>query len=45
MFPAGIGQVARPSDLRGSGNPYEQPYRDARQTVALVNAIQHFAVK
>jgi beta-glucosidase len=44
VFPAGIGQVARPSDLRGSGNPYEQPYRDARQTVALVNAIQHYAV-
>jgi beta-glucosidase len=44
VFPAGIGQVARPSDLRGSGNPYEQPYRDARQTVALVNAFQHFAV-
>jgi beta-glucosidase len=44
VFPAGIGQVARPSDLRGGGDPYEQPYRDARQTVALVNAIQHYAV-
>lgn len=44
-FPAGIGQMARPSDLHGSGDPYEQPYRDARQTVALVNAIQHFAVE
>jgi beta-glucosidase len=44
LFPAGIGQVARPSDLHGNGDPYEQPYRDARQTVALVNAIQHFAV-
>ncbi len=44
-FPAGIGQVARPSDLRGSGDdPLEHPFRDARQTVALVNAIQRYAV-
>jgi beta-glucosidase len=44
-FPAGIGQVARPSDLRGSGaDPFEHPFRDARQTVALVNAIQRYAV-
>jgi beta-glucosidase len=45
IFAAGIGQVARPSDLRGSGSPYEQPYRNARETVALVNAMQHFAIK
>jgi beta-glucosidase len=45
VFPAGIGQVARPSDLMGGGNPLEQPFRDARQTVALVNAIQHYALK
>jgi beta-glucosidase len=45
-FPAGIGQVARPSDPNGSGgDPLQQPFRDARQTVALVNAIQHFAVQ
>jgi beta-glucosidase len=45
-FPAGIGHVARPSDLRGSGDdPLAVPFRDARQTVALVNAIQHYAVK
>jgi len=44
VFPAGIGQVARPSDLHGSGDPLTEPYRDARQTVALVNAIQHYAV-
>ena len=44
-FPNGIGQVARPSDLRGSGSPYEQPYRNARETVKLVNAMQHFAMK
>jgi beta-glucosidase len=46
VFPDGIGQVARPSDLHGSGtNPLEHPYRNARQTVALINAIQQYAVK
>jgi len=45
VFPAGVGHIARPSDLRGTGNPFEQPYRNARQTVALVNAVQHYAVK
>ncbi len=37
--------MARPSDLRGTGDPFATPYRDAKQTVALVNAIQHYAVK
>lgn len=45
IFPDGIGHIARPSDLRGTGDPFETPYRDAKQTVALVNAIQHYAVK
>ena len=45
VFPAGIGQVARPSDLRGSGSPFDHPYRNARETVTLVNAIQHYAVQ
>jgi beta-glucosidase len=46
VFPAGIGQVARPSDLRGSGDdPLAHPFRDAHQTVALVNAIQHYALE
>ena len=45
VFPAGIGQVARPSDIHGSGNPYEQPFRNARETITLVNAIQHYAMK
>ncbi len=45
-FPDGIGQVARPSDLKGSGDdPLQTPFRDARQTVALTNAIQHFSVE
>lgn len=45
VFPAGIGQVARPSDLHGGGNPFEHPFRNARETVTLVNAIQHYAMK
>ena len=45
IFPAGIGHVARPSDLRGNGNPFEHPFRNTRETVALVNAMQHYAVK
>ncbi|HEV2700931.1 MAG TPA: glycoside hydrolase family 3 N-terminal domain-containing protein [Steroidobacteraceae bacterium] len=45
-FADGIGQVARPSDINGSGgDPLQTPFRDARQTVALVNAIQHFQVE
>ena len=45
VFPSGIGQMARPSDLRGTGDPFATPYRDAKQTVALVNSIQKYAVK
>lgn len=45
VFPDGIGHMARPSDLHGTGDPFETPYRDAKQTVALVNSIQHYAVK
>jgi beta-glucosidase len=46
LYPAGIGQFARPSDLRGAGDdPYQHPFRDERQTVELVNAIQRYAMK
>src|SRR6201994_1007888 len=45
VVPSGIGHMARPSDLRGTGDPLATPYRDATQTVALLNAIQHYAVK
>jgi beta-glucosidase len=44
LYPAGIGHFARPSDLSGTGNPYKKPYRDEKQTVALVNAIQKWNV-
>ncbi|MBX5462350.1 MAG: glycoside hydrolase family 3 C-terminal domain-containing protein [Steroidobacteraceae bacterium] len=45
LYPAGIGHFARPNDLRGLGNPVDHPFRDERQTVALVNAIQRYQIK
>jgi len=45
LFPAGIGHVARPNDLRGSGSPLEKPFRNPRQTVELVNSIQRYALR
>lgn len=45
LYPAGIGHFARPNDLRGLGNPVDHPFRDERQTVALVNAIQRYQMK
>jgi beta-glucosidase len=45
LYPAGIGHFARPNDLRGPSSPLEAPFRDERQTVELVNAIQRFAVE
>jgi beta-glucosidase len=45
VLPDGIGQVARPSDAKGPISPRVLPGRDTRQTVALVNAMQHFAVE
>jgi beta-glucosidase len=44
LYPNGIGQFARPSDLREAGSPFRVPYRDVRQTIELVNAIQRYAV-
>ena len=45
LRPAGIGHFARPSDLTGGGNPNTEVFRDPKQTVALVNAIQRYQVK
>lgn len=44
LYPNGMGQMARPSDAAGAVSPRVLPGRDARQTVALVNALQHWAV-
>jgi len=45
LYPAGIGHFARPNDLRGLGNPVDHPFRDERQTVDLVNAIQRYNLR
>jgi beta-glucosidase-like glycosyl hydrolase len=42
LYPDGIGQFSRPSDLQGPGSPFKAPYRDVRQTIELVNAIQRY---
>jgi beta-glucosidase len=44
-YPDGIGGFARPSDRRGPVSPLVARGRDSRETVALVNAIQHFALE
>ncbi|GGY48804.1 beta-glucosidase [Parvularcula lutaonensis] len=44
LYPAGIGHFARPNDLQGPSSPLEQPFRDERETVELVNAMQRHAV-
>jgi beta-glucosidase len=44
LYPAGIGHFARPQDRQGVGSPYKTPFRDARQTVALINDIQRDAL-
>ena len=44
LYAAGIGHFVRPNDLHGAGppSPQQQPFRDSRQEITLVNAIQHF---
>jgi beta-glucosidase len=41
----GIGQIARPSDIRGYPEWDATPYRSFEDTVELVNAIQRFLVE
>ena len=43
-YPNGIGQLARPSDRKGPVSPRLLRLRDAKETVALVNAMQHWAI-
>ncbi len=45
LHPDGIGHFARPNDLQGPSSPLEKPFKDERQTVELVNAIQKWAVE
>jgi beta-glucosidase len=44
-YPNGVGQFARPSDATGPKSPRVVPGRDARGTVRLVNALQHYAMQ
>ncbi|MFZ0501024.1 MAG: glycoside hydrolase family 3 N-terminal domain-containing protein [Steroidobacteraceae bacterium] len=46
VFPYGIGQVARPSDRvpLEPNDPLQNVFRDVPQTVAFVNAVQHYSV-
>src|SRR5262249_17371451 len=44
-FPNCIGEFARPNDWTGPEPPRAHPPRDARESVALVNAIQHGAME
>jgi hypothetical protein len=41
-IPNGIGQMARPSDRAGTTRAQRDPYRSVEETVAFVNAVQHF---
>jgi beta-glucosidase len=43
-YPNGVGQLARPSDRKGPVSPRLLRLRDAKETVALVNAVQHWAI-
>ncbi|HVO07997.1 MAG TPA: glycoside hydrolase family 3 N-terminal domain-containing protein [Burkholderiaceae bacterium] len=45
LYPHGFGSFARPSDRRGAVSPRIAPGRDTRGTVAMTNAIQHFALE
>ncbi len=44
QYPNGLGHFTRPSDAKGSFSPRVARGRDPRQTVALVNALQKWAM-
>ncbi|MEE3624357.1 glycoside hydrolase family 3 N-terminal domain-containing protein [Nitrospirillum sp. BR 11752] len=45
VYPNGLGQFTRPNDEKGSGSLRTQRWRDTKGTVAMVNAVQHWAVE
>lgn len=45
LYPHGIGHFGRPNDLKGPSSPLEEPFRDERETVKLVNAIQKYEIE
>jgi beta-glucosidase len=44
-IPDGIGQIARPSDTMGTSRYLATRFRSIEDTVAFVNAVQHFLVE
>ena len=44
LYPNGLGHFARPSDAKGAVSPRVAPGRGPRATVALVNALQKWAM-
>ncbi|HEY5347887.1 MAG TPA: glycoside hydrolase family 3 N-terminal domain-containing protein, partial [Rhizomicrobium sp.] len=45
VYPDGVGGLARPSDRKGPVSPRVVPLRNARETVAFDNAVQHWAME
>ncbi|WP_116807166.1 glycoside hydrolase family 3 N-terminal domain-containing protein [Steroidobacter cummioxidans] len=45
LYPAGIGHFTRPSDRQEAGSPLQTPFRNERETVELINAIQRHATR
>lgn len=45
LYPAGIGHFTRPSDRQQVGSPLQIPFRNERETVELINAIQRHATR
>ncbi|NVM77496.1 beta-glucosidase [Duganella sp. SG902] len=45
VIPHGIGQIARPSDLAGSGRFQTKSFREPEDAVTFVNAVQRYAVE
>lgn len=45
LYPDGIGQYTRPNDVKGAGSPRVVPWHTTRETVELINALQHYAVE
>jgi beta-glucosidase len=45
VYPNGLGALARPSDRKGPVSPRIQRWRDAKETVALTNAVQKWSME
>lgn len=45
VIPHGIGQIARPSDLAGTGRYPKVSFREPEDAVAFVNAVQRYSVE